>query len=369
MSEAAAKASGLAPGTQDSMAHALHGKAGLDTARAMLAERRNSGDKQLKPDGTPVEPQKEHADPSEAARILAQHANRARAQARQAKIDAEAQEAAGAAAQTTDNTPEGTDGLETDDQATLTDEADVQSEQSDDPDQAEIDLGEGVTLTRAEIRANLLRQADYTRKTQAAAEKDKAFQKDRSERLHVLDSLIQNFANTVGQPKSLKQWISEDPIDGLGKFADQQERVEQLNAAVQLRRQEQAHHMAQLKDSTVKALAEKHGDKAQTYFDTAVDYAHKRIGGDKAMLEAALSHPEAIAIMHDAKAYRDLQAKSGEVKRAVAGKPVVVKPGAKVSSQAQTQSALQAAVATLRTSGKPADAVRAFQLQRAARGQ
>lgn len=353
---------------------------GIEAAKNALAAQRAEGAKQLKSNGLAVNPQTTHGNPSEAARALAQRGAEVRAQARQAEAAKAAQEADAAAKadaeagnDAANNPGEGTDGLESSDQLQSggdgAAEADGQSDAgADDPeafDQAAIDLGEGVTMSRAEIKQHLMRQSDYTQKTQGLSAKEKAFEADRTQRLGVLDSLIGQFATQIGQPKSLKSWLAEDPIDGLARFAEQQERMEQLHAARTVRAQEQAHHTSQARDSTVKALMQTHGDKAQGYFDQAVEYASTRVGLDKDTLAGLMAHPEAIQMAHEARQWRELQASQKSVQRTVAGKPAVIRPGTRVSAQAGAQSAFQKSMTALKASGSIADAKAAMQARRA----
>lgn len=355
---------------------------GIAAARAALAQQRAEGNKALRGDGLPVSPQQSKGNPSEAGRILAQRGAQAR-EARQAEAQRQAQEAERLQAQAqadagdqeadqeaANNPGEGTDGLDESDQLQSADAENAEGEEGqqseEDFDQAAIDLGEGVQLTRAEIKQNLLRQADYTSKTQDLAAQRQAFEADRSERLSVLETLERHLSAQLGPVKSMKAWLAEDPVDGMMKFAEQQERLEQLRTAQNVRQQEQAHHIQQLRDSTVKALSEKHGDKATGYFNEAVDYLHTFMGGDKAALAATVTHPVAIELLHKAQQWDKLQASQGTVKRTVAGKPAVVKPGTKVSAQAGASSKLQNAVAVLKASGNRADAVAVLRAKRAA---
>jgi hypothetical protein len=63
-----------------------------------------------------------------------------------------------------------------------------------------------------------------------------------------------------------------------------------------------------------------------------------------------------------------VQAGKAGIERIVADKPKVVKPGAKVSTQAAVQSAADAARSKLKTSGSLSDAVAYLQAQRKAEG-
>lgn len=311
------------------------------------------------------------SDPSEAARILGQRAAQAR-QERQAEAAKAAEEANAQWAEAGDN--------EQDDEAqaaeTLSEDTasgeqpDATAADADGESQSDgtIDLGDGVKVTLDEVRDGFMMKADHTRKTQALAEERKAFEADRTQRLTHLDTLIGAAQASLGQPKSMKQWLAEDPVDGMMKFAEQQERFEQFGHLIEARQQEQARHLGQLRQATIQGLSAKHGGNADSVFSKAVQYVASKTGTDQRAVESMLLHPEAVELVNDAIAYRELKSKEGAVKRTIADKPKVTKPGAKVSAQSQNQSAVQNARASLQKSGSLKDAVAYLQAQRKARG-
>lgn len=314
-------------------------------AAQMLAEQRAA---QAKPDLSA------HAS---ALGKAAAEARKARMTEAQAKPEAEAGE------------PEQDDEAQTgetlsDDTASNEPSDDQAPEQAESQDDGTIDLGDGVKIEKELAREGIMLKADYTRKTQALAEDRKSFEADRTQRISILDNLIGVAQAQLGQPKSMKQWLADDPIDGMMKFAEQQERLEQFGNLLATRQQEQAHHAGQLKQATIKGLSTDFGDKAESVFTEAVQYVASKTGTDAKAIEAMLAHPEAVKMVADAKAYRELKAKEGEVKRTIAEKPKVTKPGAKVSAQSQNQTAAQNARAKLKSSGSLADAVAYLQAQR-----
>lgn len=242
----------------------------------------------------------------------------------------------------------------------------AQEQQAEPQDDGTIDLGDGVKIEKELAREGIMLKADYTRKTQALSEERKSFETDRTQRLTLLDSLIGAAQSSLGQPKSMKQWLAEDPIDGMMKFAEQQERFEQFGNLIATRQQEQAHHIGQLKQATISGLQTKHGDKAGDVFSKAVQYVASKTGTEARNVEAMLSHPEAVEMVNDAIAYRELKAKEPGITRTIAEKPKVVRPGAKVSAQSQNQSSVQNAHSKLKASGSLADAVAFLQAQRKA---
>ena len=144
--------------------------------------------------------------------------------------------------------------------------------------------------------------------------------------------------------------------------------TEHFGQLIAARQQEQSHHVGQLKQSTIQGLSTKHGSNAEGVFSKAVQYAASKTGTSPQAMEAMLSHPEAVEMVNDAMAYRELKSREPDLKRTIADKPKVVKPGAKVSAQSQNQSVVQNARANLQKSGSLKDAVAFLQAQRKARG-
>ena len=308
-------------------------------------------------------------DVSEAARTLGKRGAEAR-QARQADVSRETQEAPQGAEQQSTDTAETTDAQGETDPSHLETEEQEQATPSTLDDKEELilahdDDGKPVAMSRAEIRENLLRQADYTRKTQALAERTKGFEADREQRLRVLDALIGGMRQEIGQPKPLTQLIKElGSEEGIQQYAAQQERFEKLSLAEKVRQEESAHDIGKRRESTLSALAERHGDKAPQMFDKALADAKAATGMNENYLLQFLVHPAAIEYISDALEYRAMKAGKPQITKMVAGKPAVIRPGAKTTNQAAAQSNIQRAEATLKTSGKLADGVALLRARR-----
>lgn len=293
---------------------------------------------------------------SEAARTLGKQAAAARAQARQTQA-AESQEPPPEEQQHTnaedDPTIEGT--LD----ETATDEQPIETEAAAEEESAPqtIDLGDGLKVTLDEVRDGFMMKADHTRKTQKLAEERTKFESARKQSIDVLDTLIPALEGEIGKPKSMKEWLQIDPVEGLLKFAEQTERLEKLAIAKQTRAAEQAHWDRQNIDNTIAALKESHGDKAEGHYTAAVEYAAKSLGMDKSYLAKMMAHPGIIELAHKAAKYDAIQSNKGNVTKLIADKPKVTKPGSKVSAQASQQTNVQAAHAKLKSTGNLADAV------------
>jgi hypothetical protein len=305
---------------------------------------------------------------SDAARTLGQRAAEARKQLRQAE-PTPAQEANSveeeAEQQAEDKASDAPD-AETPDQVTPSEgENPDQAESQEDSNSETIDI-DGLKLTKAEISENLLRRADYTKKTQELGEMRKALETDRAQRLQLLDNAVVAAQQLLGQPKDPESLIEEFGMDeGMKAYFRQVKQFETLGNVIQARQQEQAKHQETLKQSTIKELSAKHGEKSEEVFSKAVQAVASKTGSDPKNVEAMLAHPEAVEFVVDALKWREMEANKPKVTKMVAGKPAVIKPGAKVSAQANAQNRVQKAEATLKQTGKLADAVA---LLRASRG-
>lgn len=229
-----------------------------------------------------------------------------------------------------------------------------------------IDLGDGVNVTVDEVRDNFMMKADYTRKTQSLAQERQHFEVDRSQRVDFLDKMLGAAKQMLPEFEPvhiLMDRLGDGP--GMREFGRQQALLQQIGTLEAARQQEQAHHSKQLRDATVKALADKHGDKAAAHYDGAVKVASEWTGMQPDYLATMMAHPAIPDIVHDAKAWRDLQASKGNVQRKVADKPRVTRPGARVSTQAAGQQQIQNAHAKLKSSGNVADAVAFWRLTKA----
>lgn len=250
-----------------------------------------------------------------------------------------------------------------------TSEDQAQEREADSQDDGTIDLGDGVKIEKELAREGIMLKADYTRKTQALAEERKQLETIRTQKVAQLDTALTAVQNLLPQPKDQDVLIDELGLEeGIKAFAQQQRMWASFGKALEARQAEQSQYVEHQKQTTIKHLSEKHGDKAANIFSEAVQYVSSKTGTDARSVEALLAHPEAVEMVKDAIAYRELKAKEPDVKRTLAEKPKVVKPGAKVSAQATAQSNVQAARANLKKSGSLADAVAFLQAQRKARG-
>jgi len=207
-----------------------------------------------------------------------------------------------------------------------------------------VTLDDGTALTADEVKKSFLRQADYTRKTQAVAElrketeaeaaKVSEVRKTYAEKITQLESFLsQNVPSTEGLD-ALRQ---TDPAEYAARVADLNRQQQQL-AAVQLERQrvqaEQAEeaakqhsqYLAAERDRLVEAIPEWKADptKAQAELQ-ALRAAGAEYGFSDAELDQVADH-RAILLLRDAMRYRQGQKATASVKPKIAKAPVL-KPG------------------------------------------
>lgn len=330
-------------------------------AATMLAERRAAS--------APV------SNPSDAARILGQRAAEARKE-RQAQAT-QAQESAPEAevSEPEDESPIGSDtpGDETAETAQpIETEAGENEPEGSEPQTIELEPGLKVTLD--EVRAGFMLKADHTRKTQALAEKSREIEAKFTQTLSQLEKTIASLEPIKGQVKTRAQFIDEyGYAEGLDKWDEHTSRV---NAAKQL-----AQHTRTKAQSEARAQAEQQCDQylVENYNKEWADPAKyeaaqveitkfaKSLGFTSEQIFGLGVLPGALIALDEARQFRALKDQGGQIKRTIADKPKVTRPGAKVSAQAGAQSAAQTARAQLKSSGSLKDAVAYLQAQRKAR--
>ncbi len=224
-----------------------------------------------------------------------------------------------------------------------------------------IDLGNGVKVSLDEVRDGFMLKADHTRKTQSLAAERRQYETERSQRLRELDHLMGALQHHAPRPKSLKAHLAEDPERGLARFAEQTERLELLAHAARAADSQRARAQLDAEAARDRDLAETYNpawsDRAARDKDYAALTAYALNEGAEPADLRGLVRPWMIRVMDKAAKYDALQAGKDKVARMIAGKPKVVRPGAKQTSQAQGQAAVRSAHAKLKSSGNLADAV------------
>lgn len=226
--------------------------------------------------------------------------------------------------------------------------------------------GEEVQVTLDEALKGYSREQDYTRKTQALAEESKAekaaIAAARDEylgKLQTVEKIIE-----ASQPRVDQALRYTNPAEWSAQMLQHQQWAEQrraVSAETERLNAEQAQEQARERETIASREAEalltalpEWKDPAVAKAETAAlrDYG-RSIGFSEAELDDVLDH-RAVRVLRDAMAYRDLKAKSGQVRSAVEAKRVA-KPGAASAPPSKTQD-LQRAKQRLRQSGSVDDA-------------
>lgn len=331
-------------------------------AATMLAEKRAAG---------------AATNPSDAARILGQRAAEARKErqaeaARTQEAEAVEADAEQQSEDKADSAPDAETANESPSQEQGASQADP--DESQEGDEGTIDLGDGVALTKQEIRDGILMRAQFTKSQMALADERKQLESKFTQRLSDLDKTIASLEPMKGQVKTRAQFIEEfGYAEGLDKWDEHTSRV---NAAKQL-----AQHTKSKAQQEARAQAEQDCDRylvenynkewadPQKYeaAQVAISKHARSLGFTSEQILALGVLPGALMALHDSLELKSLKEKGGEIKRTIADKPKVTRPGAKVSAQAGAQSAAQTARAALKSSGSLKDAVAYLQAQRKAR--
>lgn len=275
----------------------------------------------------------------------------------------------------TDETQEAVEASDAEpDEGDPADEGDGESDEQDKPDEADEQpalytvkvAGEEVQVTLEEALKGYSREQDYTRKTQALAEQSKAEQAAiaaaRDEYLGKLQTVERIIvANQPRVDQSLRQ---TNPAEWSAQMLQHQQWAEQRRAVeaetgrlnAERSRQEASERetlAAREAEALLTALPE-WKDPAIAKAETAAlrEYGLS-IGFTDADLDDVLDH-RAVRVLRDAMAYRDLKAKSGQIRSAVEAKRIA-KPGA-ASAPPSKALDLQRAKQRLRQSGSVDDA-------------
>jgi hypothetical protein len=253
-------------------------------------------------------------------------------------------------------------------------EAGEQSDDQDDPDKADEQpelytvkvAGDEVQVTLEEALKGYSREQDYTRKTQALAEQSKAemaaIAAARDEYLTGLQT-VQKIID-ASQPRVDQSLRFTNPAEWSAQMLQHQQWAEQrrgVAAESDRLKGEQAKEEAREREALASQEAEKLLAVLPEWKDPATAKAEteklreygQSIGYTDAELDDVFDH-RAVRVLRDAMAYRDLKAKSGQVRSTVEAKRVA-KPGA-ASAPPSKALDLQRAKQRLRQSGSVNDA-------------
>lgn len=268
------------------------------------------------------------------------------------------------ASDATEDEPERSDEPEDGEQSEAEEDAEAPEEQ---PELYTVKVaGEEVQVTLDEALRSYSREQDYTRKTQAHAEKSKAemavIAAARDEylgKLQTVEKIIE-----ANQPRVDQSLRYSNPAEWSAQMLQHQQWAEQrraVSAETDRLNAERSKEDARERETLASREAEALLTALPEWKDPAIAKAEtaalreygQSIGFSEAELDDVLDH-RAVRVLRDAMAYRDLKAKSGQVRSAVEAKKVA-KPGATSAPPSKTQD-LQRAKQRLRQSGSVDDA-------------
>lgn len=265
------------------------------------------------------------------------------------------------------------------DPAATGDELEAAEPEGEQPDAELIEVpkldGDGTEkITREQLKAERLMQADYTRKTQELAKERQAVQEGISkakaeiaQRTQSLDESLQRAATVIQSIEAQVNWQALREVDPSAYLEQREAQVERIRSFEQAKKQLDTIKAAE-RESTLTENYQRLIEAIPTWLDPAT--AQK----EQTELQAALVNefkftPEEVGMLadhrvvlmaRDAAAYRALKAKTADVKAKVAKAPQLAKPGAPKAGNAaalQTYQAVQRAKQT----GSIKDAAKAFE--------
>lgn len=246
------------------------------------------------------------------------------------------------------------------------DETEEQSEDESEDDGEEVEFEGKAYKVPKELKEALLRQADYTRKTQEVAEQRRAVE----ERAQVLEQqqrvMAQTFDKAVEFREAQKRLAQFEQIDWYTLAQNDPTQATQLNIAYQQAQREaqakygewkqaeqQTQQLTEQQRQQMLVEAEKELRARLPDFGPQVAQKIARVAKDYGITDQeinAIADPRYVHILHDAMKWRSLQAEKPQAMKKVAEAPKVIKPKA-----AQPKQTNRAALERLRKSGRPED--------------
>ena len=269
---------------------------------------------------------------------------------------------------------------------TESEEEEVEEESEDTDKEPEVGADDTIVFEGQEYKIDDLvkgglRQADYTRKTQALAEQRKgmeaahhqyatevqAVQAERQQYINALSQIIQSSAQGLDQFARI-DWDAlkeEDHIEYLSKkdeYREAQEKVQQHQIAMQ---QTQQRHSAESENQYKVMIREEHNALVDKHPDWADDSKRRELGSklrDYAIAEgytqdeiSTLYDHRALLILDKARKYDVLQSSDIRGKK-VKNKPKVMRSGKGVQKSEDTKTKRKAKMKRLQSSGHVDDA-------------
>lgn len=252
-----------------------------------------------------------------------------------------------------------------------TDETEATAEEGEDGDSEEVEFEGKAYKVPKEIKEALLRQADYTQKTQDLAEQRRVVQAREQSLEQTRAAMLQQFDKAVELREITNRLSQFEKIDWQGLAASDPAQATQLSIAYQQLQREAQKKQGELQQAAgqVQQLTQEQREQklveGQKYLQQHIPHfsekvaaeiattAQKFYGITPAELKAISEdnpEPRFVHILHDAMKWRQLQAEKPKALQKVAQAPKVVKPQA-----VQPKKTNQAALDRLRKNGRPED--------------
>ena len=265
------------------------------------------------------------------------------------------------------------------DQAEESDEEDPESEQGRFvADNAKVRLDDGTVISVSDLKKGSLLHADYTRKTQEAAElrrtaeaqseSVKQAEQQIIEQRQYMTTLLQSVTPQAPDPSLVRT----DPV----AYMEQKAQYEQFTAHLEyLRQQDQQTQQQRQQEAQAKrsekvntewaALLEKAPDlKDKTKFSAfeskLIKFAPEFGFSPQELMEAVPYDHRMALVLKEAIEMRELRASKPQVAKKTEGRPPVHRGGKRLGPQAQRARQADAAITRLKTTGSVEDAARAY---------
>ena len=274
------------------------------------------------------------SDVSEAARTLGQQSAAARAQ--RAAAAPTPQEADEAEPQTeADPQSEPADATEPTDAVAAEAQGGGQPEDSGDAAGPQTITIDGVELSAEEIRRGYLRRADHSRAMNKLGDEKRAIHAERSEKLARLSELVTHLEASLPKPPDA-ELRRTDPIGYLQAKEDYAELLQALDHAKATRRAESERQLVTAKQAMFAQLQEQVPEwgeprKLNEGLTKITEYMIQVGTRDETL--SSMSDPTVLLAFDKARKWDDLQKAKPELTKRVAGKPQVIRPGARVNQQ------------------------------------
>ena len=233
-----------------------------------------------------------------------------------------------------------------------------------------------------ELKDAVLRQADYTRKTQEVAEQrrlveaqqeaikaqETAFREQAAFHQVVMQDMAELKAteNTLNQYKQV-DWAGlsdSDPVQAQKlwfSYQQLQTKMAELQGGIQTKHQQfQQQQQQSMQAAIQKGVEALKKDIPNWTPETAKELreAGKQFYGFTDAELGQVYDPRIVKLLHDAAQYRKLQSAKPEINKRVSTAPKIVRPGAQPTNKARQQASMDEARLRLKKSGKTEDAAR-----------